>query len=193
MPNKLPLVLSYIRSFSGSKYDSHWLISDHVTLLKFKCIPIRIHFLHQMYPERDTLRWTWSMTRKARDQNMTNAGGVMFWCSLLSGSRKFVPSSLKVLETQWNSLRLKPALSTFYSKNEVRKHLEKKDFENAWKVSRFFAFFYDAFVVNLQCLEEIKSCSGVLLLTLVCSFVCLNCSSFGCITKHLMSVPLGNC
>ena len=64
-----------------------------------------------------------------------------------------------------NNLRLKPTLSTLYSRNEVRKHLEKKDFKNAWKVSRFFAFFYDAFLVYLQCLEEtfkivIKSCSG---------------------------------
>ena len=71
------------------------------------------------------------MTRKARDQNVTKAGGVMFWSSLLGDSRKFVASSSKVLETQWNSFRLKPALSTFYSKNEVRKHLEQKDFENA--------------------------------------------------------------
>ena len=47
--------LLYICSFSCSKYDSHWLIGDHVTLHKFKCIPIGIHF-HQMYPERDTLR-----------------------------------------------------------------------------------------------------------------------------------------
>ena len=82
-------------------------------------------------------------------------------------------------------MRLKLALSTFYSKNEVKKHLEEeekeKDFENAWKVSRFFAFSYDAFVVHLH----------VLLLTLVCSFVCLICSSFGCITKHLTSVPSG--
>ena len=85
-------------------------------------------------------------------------------------------------------MRLKPALSTFYSRNEVKKHLEEKDVENAWKVSRFFAFFYDTFVVHLQYLKEIKSCSGVLLLTRVCSFVCLICSSFGClITKHLMS------
>ena len=36
-------------------------------------------------------------------------------------------SQSKVIETQWNSLRLK--------------HLEQKDFENAWKVSRFFPFF----------------------------------------------------
>ena len=57
---------------------------------------------------------------------------------------------------------LKPALSTFYSKNEGRKHLGQKDFNNVLKVSRFFAFFYDVFVVHL-CLEEIKSCSGVLL------------------------------
>ena len=26
----------YIRSFSGSKYDSHWLIGEHVSLHKFK-------------------------------------------------------------------------------------------------------------------------------------------------------------
>ena len=116
-----------------------------------------------MYPDRDTLRWTWSMTRKrdqwpgkGHDQNVTKAGGVMFWSSLLCDSWKCVTSSSKVLETQWNSLRLKPVLSTFHSKNEVSKHLEQKDFENAWKVSRFFAFFNDVFVVHLQCLEEIK-------------------------------------
>ena len=171
----------YIHSFSCSKYNSHWLIGDHTTSHKFKCIPIGIH-----WGERD--QWP----GKACDQNMTKAGGVMFWRSLLRDSRKFVASSSKV-ETQWNSLRLKPALSTFYLKNEVEKHLEQKDFKNALKVSRFVAFFYDVFVVCFQCLEEIKSCSGVLLfITLICLFIYLICSSFGCITKYLMSVPLGN-
>ena len=56
-------------------------------------------------------------------------------------------SSLKVRETQWNSLWLKPALSTFYSKNEVKKLLEQKDFENALKVSWFFAFFCPYFTM----------------------------------------------
>ena len=118
----------------------------------------------------------------------------MFWSSLLGDSRKFVASSSKVLETQWNSLRLKSVLSTFYSESEVKKHLEKKDFENAWKVSRFFAFFLDAFLVHLQYLAEIfetviKSYSCVLLLKLLCSFVSLICSSFECITKHLCLFP----
>ena len=86
----------------------------------------------------------------------------------LGDSRKFVVISSKVHETQWTSLWLKPALSTFYSKNEVKKLLEKKDFENAWRVSRFFAFFcflYDVFLHLQYFIEEIKSCSGVLLLT----------------------------
>ena len=43
----------------------------------------------------------------------------------------------------------KMALSALYSKNEVKTHSEKKDFKNVWKVTLFFAFFYDAFVVHL--------------------------------------------
>ena len=46
--------LLYIRSFSCSKDDSHWLIHNHVALHKFRCILIGIHF-HQMYLDRDTL------------------------------------------------------------------------------------------------------------------------------------------
>ena len=52
---------------------------------------------------------------------------------------------------------------------------------------------YDVFLHLQYFIEEIKSCSGVLLLTQIFfSFVCLICSSFGCITKHLMSGPSGN-
>ena len=52
---------------------------------------------------------------------------------------------------------------------------------------------YDVFLHLQYFIEEIKPFSGVLLLTqFFFSFVCLICSSFGCITKHLMSGPSGN-
>ena len=51
---------------------------------------------------------------------------------------------------------------------------------------------YDVFLHLQYFIEQIKSCSGVLLLTQIFSFVSLICSSFGYITKHLMSGPSGN-
>ena len=88
----------------------------------------------------------------------------------LGDSRKFVVSSStssKDRETQWNSLWLKPALSTFYSKNEVKKLLEQKDFENAWKLGnagklvsfvfpRFSMFSLDFVSGNIETLAKTK-------------------------------------
>ena len=52
-----------------------------------KCIPNGIHWgEHDQWPG------------KARDQNVTKAGGVMFWSSLFADIRKFATSSLQVLE-----------------------------------------------------------------------------------------------
>ena len=51
---------------------------------------------------------------------------------------------------------------------------------------------YDVFLHLQYFIEEIKSCSGVLLSTHFFSFVSLICSFFGCITKQLMSGPSGN-
>ena len=85
----------------------------------------------------------------------------------------------------------------FYSKNEVKKLLEQKDFENAWKVGSLlsfvrslrcvftFAVFYRRNKVALR--RAVVTCNAIFF-----SFVCLICSSFGCITKHLMSGPSGN-
>ena len=164
-----------------------WLIADHVTLgyIFIKCIPSGIQS-----GERD--QWP----GQARDQNVTNYWwrdcGVMFWSSLPGYSRKFAASSSRILETRWNSLRLKPALSTFCSRNEVKKHLQERDYENGWRASQFFPFVYDVFAVHLKCLEYITESCSALLLTIICSFVRLICSSFECITTHIMSVPSGN-
>ena len=85
----------------------------------------------------------------------------MFWSSLFGDTRKFATSSWQVLEAQWNSFRLKPALSTLYSKNEVKKTFRAEELRKCRKVSWFFAFFYNIFVVHLRCLEEKKWCSDV--------------------------------
>ena len=109
-------------SFSCSLYHSHWLNGNNVTLLKFQCIPIRIH-LHQIHwGECD--QWP----GKACDQNVTKAGGMMFWSSLLGDSRKLVASSLKVPETQWNSLRLKPGAFYFLFKKWSQKTFKEERF-----------------------------------------------------------------
>ena len=105
-------------------------------------------------------------------------------------------SSPKVRETQWNSLWLKPALSTSYSKNEVKKTFRAEGFRKCLESKSVICFLlsvvYDVFLHLQYFIEEIKSCSGVLLLTQFFSFVSLICSFFGCITKHLMSGPSGN-
>ena len=51
---------------------------------------------------------------------------------------------------------------------------------------------YDVFLHLQYFIEEIKSCSGVLLLTQFFFVRFLFCSFFGCITKHVMSGPSGN-
>ena len=81
-------------------------------------------------------------------------------------------SSSKDRETQWNSLWqsglwLKPVLFTFYLKNKVKKTVRAGRFRKCLKSVLCFllSVVYDVFV-HLQCfVEEIKSYSGVLLLT----------------------------
>ena len=91
-------------------------------MLKFKCIPIGIHF-HQMYSDRDTFSSNVSRAGyievnviidqqrdPACDQNVTHAGGVIVaWCfeahflaipgNLLLVCRKFLKSSCCSLQT----------------------------------------------------------------------------------------------
>lgn len=107
-----------------------------------------------MFPLIHFADWMWSKmnVKSICDQSMAKVGGVIvrsFWSSLLGDSRKFVASSLKVRESKWNSMRLKPALSTFHLKREVKKLKEQKNFKNAWKVSQFFAFFCTYFTMYL--------------------------------------------
>ena len=96
---------------------------------------------------------------------------------LTLGDEKNVASSLQVLETQWSSLRLKPALCTFYSKNKVKKLLKQSDFKTALKVSQFlslsFVHIFQPSCRTFAVFKKIRSCSGVLLLTLSSSFVCV--------------------
>ena len=165
--NTYNLSISVLLSIYRSLWNKHKRpsASNVASSITWPCLNLNVSWLEYIFITTIPSRIHWGecgqWPGKACDQNVTKAGGVIVaWCfngSLLGDSRKFVASSSKVLETQRNNLRLKPALSTFYSRNKVRKHLEKKDFENAWKVSRFefFAFFYDAFLVYLQCLEEI--------------------------------------
>ena len=140
---------------------------DHVTLLTFKCIPIG--YINVSRSDEVNLM-SWSMTRNStwskHDLRWWRDCGVMFFeahFSAIPGNLSLVLRKfLKHSGTAWGWNR---QFLLFIRKTKSKKHLEKKDFENAWKVSRFFAFFYDAFLVYLQCLEEIfktviKSCSG---------------------------------
>ena len=128
----------YIRHFSCAKYNSHWLISDHMTLHKLKCFPIRIHWAeHDQWPG------------EARDQNVIKAGGVMFLKLASQRFQEFVTFFI----SSWDAVeQFEAKTGAFYFLFEKwsQKTLEQKVFENAWKVSWFFAFFCKYFTMYLS-------------------------------------------
>ncbi len=141
------------------------------------------------YPEKST----WSK----RDRGRWRDCGVMF---LKLTSRWFQETCRQFFESLWNTVeQFEVKTGAFYFSFEKRsqKTFSAEGFRKCLESKSVFCLllyvFYDVCVVHLQCfIEEIKSCSGLLLLTLIWTFVCLIRLSFGCITKHLMSVPSGN-
>ena len=68
-------------------------------------------------------------------------------------SQRFQEICRWFFESSWNKVEqfeAKTGAFYFTFQKEVKNHLENNDLGNAWKVSWFFAFFYDAFVVHLQ-------------------------------------------
>ena len=122
-----------------------------------------MHFhQNEVYCNRETLSWAWSITRKCswlkRDQRQWHDCGMMF-LKLTSQdmTRKFVTtsSSLQFPELQGNSLRLKLALSFFYSGNKLKlkKLDEQKGFEKWPKSKSVLCFVWYVFynVLYLIC------------------------------------------
>ena len=90
---------------------------------------------------------------------MTKVGSVIVACCF-EAHFSAIPGNLllvlrKCLEHSGTVLGQNRPFFFLFEKRSQKKHLERKYFEYPWKVSQFFAFFYDAFVIHLQCLEEI--------------------------------------
>ena len=104
-----------------------------------------------------------------------------YWCdvfsrSLLGDSRKFFASSYERSCNTVEQFEAYTGILYFLFEQRSQKTLRAKSIRKCPESKSVLCFllyvFHDVFVVHLQCLEEINSCSGVLLLTLfVRSFV----------------------